>query len=100
MSYEEMVALEDVRVGTPAAALAALPRRPAAGGGAAATAGEAEAGEAAAGDEAERCVICLCDYEPGDPQLLLPCGHALHDGCGSQWLARSKKCPICKREVC
>ena len=45
------------------------------------------------------CVICMCNYEPGDTLLHLPCAHAFHDACGSKWLGYSKKCPVCKREV-
>jgi hypothetical protein len=52
------------------------------------------------GDVREVCVICMSDYEAGDTRLHLPCGHAFHDECGSKWLGYSKRCPVCKREVC
>lgn len=47
------------------------------------------------------CAICQVEYEQGDTLATLPCKHCFHSGCVGQWLsAYSKKCPVCKAEVC
>lgn len=51
-------------------------------------------------EEEEKCAICQCEYECGDRIMSLPCAHALHHACGSEWLLNySKLCPICKLDV-
>ncbi|KAL2632358.1 hypothetical protein R1flu_017044 [Riccia fluitans] len=48
----------------------------------------------------EVCAICQCDYEDADLLIKLPCSHAFHKGCGSEWLLNhSKLCPVCKHDV-
>ncbi|KAL8122165.1 E3 ubiquitin-protein ligase BIG BROTHER-like [Apium graveolens] len=47
----------------------------------------------------ERCVICQMEYKRGDQQIILPCKHIYHAGCGSQWLSINKACPICYKDV-
>nr|XP_043637439.1 E3 ubiquitin-protein ligase BIG BROTHER-like [Erigeron canadensis]XP_043637447.1 E3 ubiquitin-protein ligase BIG BROTHER-like [Erigeron canadensis] len=47
----------------------------------------------------ERCVICQMEYKRGERQIILPCKHIYHAGCGSQWLGINKACPICYKEV-
>lgn len=47
----------------------------------------------------ERCVICQMEYKRGDRQIILPCKHVYHAGCGSKWLSINKACPICYTEV-
>ncbi|CAA3031446.1 E3 ubiquitin ligase BIG BROTHER-like [Olea europaea subsp. europaea] len=48
---------------------------------------------------AERCVICQMEYKRNDRQMILPCKHVYHAGCGSKWLSINKACPICYKEV-
>ncbi|WIA21521.1 hypothetical protein OEZ85_000722 [Tetradesmus obliquus] len=104
LSYEQLVNLEDVKVCVPAAVLDSLPRRHVAARAAAAAAAAAGEGDgaAAAGDVDD--VICpVCQCELGGPELVvsLPCSHDFHDSCACQWLSKySKKCPVCKKEVC
>ncbi|XP_052185889.1 E3 ubiquitin-protein ligase BIG BROTHER-like [Diospyros lotus] len=47
----------------------------------------------------ERCVICQMEYKRGDQQMILPCKHVYHAGCGATWLRINKACPICYTEV-
>lgn len=98
LSYEALVQLEDVRPVATAAEVDALPL---------------EAFDAAAhGGANARCPICLdplagaeprgLDASDGDGVLRLPCGHALHAGCGRGYLLRwSKRCAElhCRRSV-
>ncbi len=59
--------------------------------------------------EKERCSICLYDlvsldnqrkeYVGMDNVLLLPCGHAIHDKCISEWLLNHVDCPICRQDL-
>jgi len=39
------------------------------------------------------CCICLEEFDGPDLVMLLPCGHVLHQGCGSTWLQRGHTCP-------
>ncbi|KAJ2018041.1 E3 ubiquitin-protein ligase rnf38 [Coemansia sp. RSA 2337] len=41
------------------------------------------------------CGICLNDYFNNDLVVNLPCKHAFHDQCITQWLSTSDKCPFC-----
>lgn len=46
------------------------------------------------------CSICLNEYDEGDSLTLLPiCKHVFHDACISVWLARSRRCPLCQRDL-
>jgi len=45
------------------------------------------------------CSICLADYVEGDELMMLPCQHAYHKACISQWLQRQSQCPLCKQDV-
>lgn len=60
----------------------------------------------------DECPICLvsfaqdaCQEEFGDRWRVdgerseLPCGHALHSGCGREWLSRSLTCPMCRQPI-
>lgn len=49
--------------------------------------------------EASRCMICLNDYQIGDVVTTLPCFHMFHPECITEWLNRSKLCPLCKTSV-
>lgn len=46
------------------------------------------------------CVICAEELsELGTPIVDLICGHAFHEGCIRQWLARRHTCPTCRLEL-
>lgn len=47
---------------------------------------------------AERCGICLVDYEKNEINkcLLLKCGHVFHEGCANTWIQQQSNCPLCK----
>lgn len=54
--------------------------------------------------EESNCPICLEDFEAGQKQRVLPCGHVFHVTCVDEWLVagiRSKnktECPLCKQD--
>ncbi|KAJ7335179.1 hypothetical protein JRQ81_013120 [Phrynocephalus forsythii] len=56
-----------------------------------------EDGEAS--DTDEKCTICLSMLEDGEDVRRLPCMHLFHQVCVDQWLATSKKCPICRVDI-
>lgn len=39
------------------------------------------------GGGADRCVICLCDFEDGEALKELPCRHMYHTPCIATWLS-------------
>ena len=45
------------------------------------------------------CSVCLADYVEGDELMMLPCQHAYHKVCVTQWLQRQSQCPLCKQDV-
>lgn len=49
------------------------------------------------------CVICLGSCEECGLQKpcwrRLQCGHHFHEACISQWVKKSKRCPVCRRDV-
>ncbi|GAA5997062.1 uncharacterized protein JCM10292_006182 [Rhodotorula paludigena] len=46
------------------------------------------------------CPFCLCDFEPGDLVMELPCGHLFHSGEVESWLEGQKGvCPVCRMSV-
>ncbi|XP_006663210.1 E3 ubiquitin-protein ligase RING1-like [Oryza brachyantha] len=74
-----------------AAAVAALEKRKHVGGQAA----------AASPSAAAQCVICMENYEVGDDLSVMPCSdkHSFHQRCLAEWLARSRLCPLCRKEL-
>uniref|UniRef100_A0AAV2IUC2 RING-type E3 ubiquitin transferase n=1 Tax=Knipowitschia caucasica TaxID=637954 RepID=A0AAV2IUC2_KNICA len=50
-------------------------------------------------DVDEKCTICLSLLEDGEDVRRLPCMHLFHQGCVDQWLATSRKCPICRVDI-
>ncbi|XP_049637539.1 E3 ubiquitin-protein ligase RNF165-like [Suncus etruscus] len=50
-------------------------------------------------DTDEKCTICLFMLEDGEDVRRLPCMHLFHQLCVDQWLAMSKKCPICRVDI-
>lgn len=51
------------------------------------------------GEGDAECRVCLCDYEPGEEIVRLPCMHYAHLQCMEAWLIRSPRCPICRTGV-
>ncbi|XP_012559480.1 RING finger protein 11 [Hydra vulgaris] len=47
----------------------------------------------------KECVICMCDFDIGDPMRFLPCLHTYHKQCIDNWLLRSFTCPSCMEPV-
>lgn len=61
------------------------------------------------------CVICMNEYEEGEPIIILPCNkesnyiniviklsfsrHFFHENCIKKWLMLNGLCPICKIEI-
>ena len=106
VSYADVVKLaggecEDASGGSP-------PRGGAAASGGAATSGGAEAGGSGGesgrsnkagtddGEEGELCAVCLCEYEPDDMLIRLPCDHLFHEACVARWLQQDSSCPQCR----
>ncbi|XP_074274023.1 E3 ubiquitin ligase BIG BROTHER-related [Silene latifolia] len=90
LSYEELIALGEV-VGTESRGLSAdtiasLPS----------TNYKSQKSEEA---ETDSCVICRLDYEDDDTLTTLPCKHAYHSDCITNWLNINKACPVCNAEV-
>ena len=48
-----------------------------------------------ADDSALKCLVCQCEYEEGEQQRGLPCGHVFHQECADEWLGRKDVCPYC-----
>ena len=47
----------------------------------------------------ECCSICQCDYQDGEQEMKLPCGHAFHPDCLTPWLDANDTCPMCRQPV-
>ena len=60
-----------------------------------AAAGEAEEEE----EEADKCTICLSEFEAEEDVRRLPCMHLFHVECVDQWLGQNKRCPICRVDI-
>ncbi|XP_031716212.1 E3 ubiquitin-protein ligase RNF165 isoform X4 [Anarrhichthys ocellatus] len=56
-------------------------------------------GEEEETDVDEKCTICLSMLEDAEDVRRLPCMHLFHQGCVDQWLATSRKCPICRVDI-
>eukprot|EP01060_Flectonema_neradi_P012243 TRINITY_DN19127_c0_g2_i1.p1 TRINITY_DN19127_c0_g2~~TRINITY_DN19127_c0_g2_i1.p1 ORF type:complete len:193 (+),score=25.23 TRINITY_DN19127_c0_g2_i1:85-663(+) len=47
------------------------------------------------------CVICIEDITRNDVLVELPCKHsAFHRSCINKWMDTSKRCPVCKADIC
>ena len=42
------------------------------------------------------CAVCMAPFEAGDEVSGLPCSHAFHKLCISNWLERQPSCPLCR----
>lgn len=48
----------------------------------------------------ESCVICLETFENDTKDIsTLPCGHQFHTKCITEWMLKSKKCPLCREVI-
>ena len=50
-------------------------------------------------EEADKCTICLSEFEAEEDVRRLPCMHLFHVECVDQWLGQNKRCPICRSEI-
>lgn len=87
MTYEDLVGLDPVHVTTPEEVLTSLP--------------QSKFVEGRRPGDSDACVICQTGYAAGDDLTHLPCLHAFHTECITPWLqGHSRKCPVCKHDVC
>mmetsp|Transcript_9616 Transcript_9616/g.17360 ORF Transcript_9616/g.17360 Transcript_9616/m.17360 type:complete len:415 (-) Transcript_9616:237-1481(-) len=49
--------------------------------------------------EEPSCSICLCEYEPGDKVIRLPCDHVYHESCLDSWTNGHVRCPLCNYDL-
>ncbi|CAN6345649.1 unnamed protein product [Urochloa humidicola] len=47
----------------------------------------------------EECAICLQDFSADETLRGMPCSHAFHQHCISQWLSRKAACPLCRHKL-
>jgi hypothetical protein len=47
-------------------------------------------------DDADKCPICLSEYEEGEECGVLPCKHNFHDFCIRTWVDANRSCPLCR----
>ncbi|KAI5079679.1 hypothetical protein GOP47_0005158 [Adiantum capillus-veneris] len=52
-----------------------------------------------ANDEQDTCPTCLEGYDNANPKRSTSCGHHFHLSCILQWMERSTRCPICRKNV-
>lgn len=50
-------------------------------------------------EEQPSCSICLCEYEPGDKVIRLPCNHVYHESCLNSWTNGHVRCPLCNCDL-
>lgn len=50
-------------------------------------------------EEADKCTICLSEFEQEEDVRRLPCMHLFHVECVDQWLSQNKRCPICRVDI-
>lgn len=48
---------------------------------------------------AEKCLVCMYEFDAADACKVLPCKHFFHGECISQWLHTHNSCPTCKLAV-
>lgn len=52
------------------------------------------------GSPEQECPICLETLQPNEVVRILPCRHAMHHDCISQWFEQGQyNCPLCKMEL-
>ncbi|CAM6086732.1 unnamed protein product [Calypogeia fissa] len=50
-------------------------------------------------DDEDSCPTCLDGYTEENPKINPQCGHHFHLGCILEWMERSKRCPVCDKEM-
>ncbi|KAF5283235.1 hypothetical protein FQA39_LY17361 [Lamprigera yunnana] len=50
-------------------------------------------------DFAEKCVICMSNYQADDKLRQLKCRHKFHRECIDEWLFKTYHCPICRTDI-
>lgn len=61
--------------------------------------GGADSGSGGTVDEERNCMVCLEAFHVGEDLCILPCLHRYHKNCIDLWLARDRRCPVCKHDV-
>ncbi|KAK7500468.1 hypothetical protein BaRGS_00008375 [Batillaria attramentaria] len=56
------------------------------------------AAEAAASTKKE-CHICMCHYDEGETERVLPCFHTFHVKCIDKWFEMQATCPVCRESA-
>lgn len=46
-----------------------------------------------------KCYVCFDLFNEGEKVTMLPCLHAYHPNCISEWIEKDKRCPVCNIEV-
>ena len=86
--------------GTPAEAVAALPRVKVQDAQPAAEASPSAPDQPAAGVTAgQQCTVCHDDFAAGAEVVQLPCHHSFHERCITPWLEGHITCPVCRQQV-
>ncbi|CAL4974037.1 unnamed protein product [Urochloa decumbens] len=49
--------------------------------------------------EGEECAVCQQDFGADETLRAMPCSHAFHQYCVSQWLRRNPICPLCRHRL-
>jgi hypothetical protein len=80
MDYDQLVQLENVKVGVRPQVLASFPV-------------QILTKESAQLLKESTCRVCLCSFEADESIMRLPCLHAYHVDCIQTWLASNKTCP-------
>jgi hypothetical protein len=47
----------------------------------------------------EECAVCLQDFGADEKLRAMPCSHAFHQHCISEWLRRKAVCPLCRHRM-
>lgn len=50
-------------------------------------------------DPDEACTVCMCEMEPDEECIDLPCGHSFHVECCTSWLHWNGTCPNCRQPI-
>lgn len=49
--------------------------------------------------DADKCSICLDDFEDGSRVTKLPCGHHYHSACIERYFSECPRCPCCRKDI-
>jgi hypothetical protein len=100
-SYEELLdRFEDVKVGLSPSVLHSLPTygwKPKKKDSTTSTTTTTTTDESK--EEAEKCVVCMCEFELEEEVRQLPCTCRFHTPCIDRWFEEHHVCPICRFDV-